>query len=53
MIISMINFQIYKTHIKLIKPQKPALIKPEKNSWVRLYDKTRDLCQPFMYNEDE
>ena len=26
----MINFQIYKTHIKPIKPQKPALIKPVK-----------------------
>ena len=25
-----INFQIYKTHIKPIKPQKPALIKPVK-----------------------
>ena len=26
----MINFHIYKTHIKPIKPQKPALIKPVK-----------------------
>ena len=26
----MINFQIYKTHIKPIKPPKPALIKPVK-----------------------
>ena len=26
----MINFQIYKTHIKPIKPQKPSLIKPVK-----------------------
>ena len=25
-----INFQIHKTHIKPIKPQKPALIKPIK-----------------------
>ena len=25
-----INFQIYKTHIKSIKPPKPALIKPVK-----------------------
>ena len=27
---SYVNFQIYKTHIKPIKPQKPALIKPVK-----------------------
>ena len=26
----MINFQIYKTHIKPIKPKKPTLIKPVK-----------------------
>ena len=26
----MINFLVYKTHIKPIKPQKPALIKPIK-----------------------
>ena len=26
----MTNFQIYKTHIKPIKPKKPALIKPVK-----------------------
>ena len=30
MIILMINFQIYKTHIKPIKPPKPTLIKPVK-----------------------
>ena len=30
MIILIINFQIYKTHIKPIKPQKPYLIKPVK-----------------------
>ena len=26
----MVNFQIYKAHIKPIKPRKPALIKPIK-----------------------
>ena len=40
----MINSQIHKTHIN----PKTRSHKTRKNHWVRLYDKTQVLCQPWL-----
>ena len=47
----MINFQIYKTHIKPIKPQKPALIKPVKPAGLGFMIKPGFYANPAYINE--